>query len=98
MFVKDIRCVIFDRDIQYCKLIELITTDQVIVGSKATLEGFAVWEAFDDALDTYCFLPQEEEKDAEYVDLLLNPERYTGYKGKSAQRIWHTIYMENCFR
>lgn len=65
--------------------------------SAATMEGFAVWEAFDDALDTYCFLP-EEDTEAEYVDLLLNPERYTGYRGKSANRIWHTIYLENCFR
>lgn len=36
--------------------------------------------------------------DEEYVDLLLNPERYTGYKGASAHRIWRSIYMENCFR
>lgn len=29
---------------------------------------------------------------------MLNPERYTGYKGPSAHRIWRNIYMENCFR
>lgn len=29
-----------------------------------------------------------------YVNLLLNPERYTGYKGESARRIWQAIYME----
>ncbi|KAL4714058.1 hypothetical protein ACJJTC_008412 [Scirpophaga incertulas] len=33
-----------------------------------------------------------------YVDLSLNPERYTGYKGPSAHRIWRSIYQENCFR
>uniref|UniRef100_A0A1B6FD23 Uncharacterized protein n=1 Tax=Cuerna arida TaxID=1464854 RepID=A0A1B6FD23_9HEMI len=65
--------------------------------SAATMEEFALWQAFDDALDTYCFLP-EEDGEAEYVDLLLNPERYTGYRGNSAQRIWHSIYKENCFR
>lgn len=32
------------------------------------------------------------------MDLLLNPERYTGYKGHSAHRIWRSIYKENCFR
>lgn len=32
------------------------------------------------------------------MDLTLNPERYTGYKGRSAHRIWHSIYKENCFR
>lgn len=32
-----------------------------------------------------------------YVDLLANPERYTGYKGESAARIWTAIYDENCF-
>ena len=33
-----------------------------------------------------------------YVNLLLNPERYTGYKGQSARRIWQAIYMEGCFK
>lgn len=36
--------------------------------------------------------------DAEYVDLLLNPERYTGYKGPDAWKIWNSIYEENCFK
>ncbi|KAG8516612.1 ERO1-like protein beta, partial [Galemys pyrenaicus] len=35
---------------------------------------------------------------AQYVDLLLNPERYTGYKGSSAWRVWNSIYEENCFK
>lgn len=33
-----------------------------------------------------------------YVDLILNPERYTGYSGRSPLRIWRAIYHENCFR
>lgn len=31
-----------------------------------------------------------------YVNLRLNPERYTGYIGPSARRIWDAIYSENC--
>ncbi|KAL0301296.1 UNVERIFIED_CONTAM: Endoplasmic reticulum oxidoreductin-1 [Sesamum radiatum] len=31
-----------------------------------------------------------------YVNLQLNPERYTGYTGPSARRIWDAIYAENC--
>ena len=31
-----------------------------------------------------------------YVNLLLNPERYTGYSGPSARRIWDAVYAENC--
>ncbi|XP_002974086.2 endoplasmic reticulum oxidoreductin-2 [Selaginella moellendorffii] len=33
-----------------------------------------------------------------YVNLVLNPERYTGYIGASAHRIWDTIYKMNCFK
>uniref|UniRef100_A0A8C9G7F1 Endoplasmic reticulum oxidoreductase 1 beta n=1 Tax=Pavo cristatus TaxID=9049 RepID=A0A8C9G7F1_PAVCR len=40
----------------------------------------------------------ERSPDAQYVDLLLNPERYTGYKGPSAWRVWNSIYEENCFK
>lgn len=65
--------------------------------SAATYEEFALWKAYDDAQDNFCVM-NEEDKGAEYVDLLLNPERYTGYKGKSAHRIWNSIYLENCFR
>jgi ERO1-like protein alpha len=35
---------------------------------------------------------------AEYVDLVRNPERYTGYSGYNATRIWLAIYQENGFR
>lgn len=60
-------------------------------------EDLVLWKAYDDAQDNFCVLDDNDE-DAEYVDLLLNPERYTGYKGPSAHRIWNSIYMENCFR
>ncbi len=33
-----------------------------------------------------------------YVNLVKNPERYTGYKGDSALKVWKSIYQENCFK
>lgn len=65
--------------------------------SAASYKEFELWKEHDDAQDNFC-VAQEDSGDAEYVDLLLNPERYTGYKGESAHRIWRSIYMENCFR
>lgn len=59
-------------------------------------KGFEKWADFDEQHDNFCIL-EDHENGCEYVDLTLNPERYTGYRGKSAQRIWNTIYMENCF-
>lgn len=35
--------------------------------------------------------------EGDYVDLSLNPERFTGYAGPSAHRVWKAIYEENCF-
>ncbi|KAI0630347.1 endoplasmic oxidoreductin [Trametes polyzona] len=43
----------------------------------------------------FCFLDDMTEGD--YVDLTLNPERFTGYAGPSAHRVWKAIYEENCF-
>ncbi|KAG0576259.1 hypothetical protein KC19_5G067400 [Ceratodon purpureus] len=40
---------------------------------------------------------ETESGDLTYVNLLLNPEKYTGYKGESARRIWEAIYAQNCF-
>lgn len=65
--------------------------------SPASYEEFERWKTHDDAQDNFC-VNNDESEDSEYVDLLLNPERYTGYKGKSSHRIWHSIYKENCFR
>ncbi|KAF8315970.1 hypothetical protein F5887DRAFT_953167 [Amanita rubescens] len=43
----------------------------------------------------FCFLDDQTEGD--YYDLTLIPERYTGYTGPHAHRIWRAIYEENCF-
>ncbi|OLY84107.1 Endoplasmic reticulum oxidoreductin-1 [Smittium mucronatum] len=32
-----------------------------------------------------------------WVDLVDNPEKFTGYAGSSANQIWMTIYQHNCF-
>lgn len=65
--------------------------------SASNMEDFALWQAYDDAQDLYCTLP-DEDGEAQYVDLQLNPERYTGYKGNHAHKVWRVIYKENCFR
>ena len=40
----------------------------------------------------------DEEEDAySFIDLLKNPERYTGYSGPSARRIWDFVYSQTCF-
>lgn len=54
---------------------------------------FRAWERDD---DEFCQLDGEGESGV-YVDLLENPERFTGYAGPSANRVWQAIYEENCF-
>ncbi|MGH0135085.1 UNVERIFIED_CONTAM: hypothetical protein FKN15_013465 [Acipenser sinensis] len=66
--------------------------------SNQSKEAFVEWARHDDAKDHFCELDDETSPDAEYVDLLFNPERYTGYKGPSAWRVWNSIYEENCFK
>uniref|UniRef100_A0A3B4AE94 Uncharacterized protein n=1 Tax=Periophthalmus magnuspinnatus TaxID=409849 RepID=A0A3B4AE94_9GOBI len=66
--------------------------------SNQSKKAFADWARHDDAQEHFCELDDETSPDAEYVDLLLNPERFTGYKGASAWRVWNSIYEENCFK
>mmetsp|Transcript_19631 Transcript_19631/g.24283 ORF Transcript_19631/g.24283 Transcript_19631/m.24283 type:complete len:248 (-) Transcript_19631:1036-1779(-) len=33
-----------------------------------------------------------------YIDLIRNPEKYTGYDGEKARRVWRAIHEENCFQ
>ena len=45
----------------------------------------------------FCVIEDERSSDGTYVNLLKNPEAFTGYAGDSAARIWNAIYKENCF-
>ncbi|RKO86996.1 endoplasmic reticulum oxidoreductin 1, partial [Blyttiomyces helicus] len=45
----------------------------------------------------FCLVEDEATSDGAYVNLLKNPERFTGYAGESPARIWDAIYNENCF-
>ncbi|CCW64636.1 unnamed protein product [Phytomonas sp. EM1] len=38
-----------------------------------------------------------KDDNAEYVDLLQNPEANTGFIGPMAAKVWQAIYKENCF-
>lgn len=46
----------------------------------------------------YC-VPEDEGASGkgDYVSLVDNPERFTGYMGAGARQVWDAIYRENCF-
>jgi ERO1-like protein beta len=46
----------------------------------------------------YC-VPEDESHGStgDYVSLIENPERFTGYAGAGAENVWKSIYRENCF-
>ncbi|KAM9860973.1 ERO1-like protein alpha [Aulostomus maculatus] len=66
--------------------------------SDETREFLQAWSKHDDEAERFCVLDDEESPDSQYVDLLLNPERFTGYSGPEAWIIWNSIYEENCFK
>uniref|UniRef100_A0A8C3SDW5 ERO1-like protein alpha n=1 Tax=Chelydra serpentina TaxID=8475 RepID=A0A8C3SDW5_CHESE len=66
--------------------------------SEETQRAMLQWTQHEDSSDNFCEADDVQSPDAEYVDLLLNPERYTGYKGPEAWKIWNSIYEENCFK
>ncbi|XP_040899374.1 ERO1-like protein alpha [Toxotes jaculatrix] len=66
--------------------------------SDETREALLSWSKHDDEAERFCVVDDEESPDSQYVDLLLNPERFTGYRGPEAWQIWNSIYEENCFK
>ncbi|KAI0178778.1 endoplasmic oxidoreductin [Hypoxylon sp. FL1284] len=56
---------------------------------------------YDDECDErdYC-VPEDESAGGkgDYVSLVHNPERFTGYAGDGAKMVWDAIYRENCFQ
>lgn len=55
---------------------------------------------YDDECDErdYC-VPEDEGTGSkgDYVSLVDNPERFTGYAGEGTKQVWDAIYRENCF-
>ncbi|RFU28362.1 hypothetical protein B7463_g7960, partial [Scytalidium lignicola] len=54
---------------------------------------------YDDECDDrdYCVPEDEGSGKGDYVSLVDNPERFTGYAGEGARQVWSAIYSENCF-
>lgn len=50
-----------------------------------------------EAADRAWAIADNDSPTLEYVDLVRNPEGYTGYAGPKAHRIWRSVYEENCF-
>ncbi len=40
---------------------------------------------------------EDEKVEYSYINLQRNGEKYTGYKGEHANRIWGSIYAQSCF-
>uniref|UniRef100_A0A3P9Q158 ERO1-like protein alpha n=1 Tax=Poecilia reticulata TaxID=8081 RepID=A0A3P9Q158_POERE len=88
---------IYYYDDDYFFLFIIIITSAFVFSEK-TREALLDWRKHDDKAERFCVIDDEESPDSQYVDLLLNPERYTGYKGPEAWQIWNSIYEENCFK
>lgn len=58
-----------------------------------------VFEADDECDERDYCVPEDEgaASKGDYVSLLNNTERFTGYAGPGARQVWDAIYKENCF-
>lgn len=69
--------------------------------------GAASTDSIDNTIETepieqcedldYSYFDDEHEHNCVYVNLLQNPERFTGYGGNQSFDVWKAIYLENCF-
>ncbi|KAM0932172.1 putative endoplasmic reticulum oxidoreductin 1, ERO1-like superfamily [Dioscorea sansibarensis] len=66
---------------------------QAAVDRTLDSKAFRGWVEID---NPWTYDDETDNAEMTYVNLQLNPERYTGYVGPSARRIWDAIYMENC--
>lgn len=67
--------------------------DRTITPSiKAKLASVSDWKGYRNP-----WMPDENGVEYSYINLLRNGERYTGYKGEHANRVWSAIYQQPCF-
>ena len=69
--------------------------------ARQTGDGAAPFTGWHDVDNPWTWDDEAEPDDAAagwaYVDLRRNPERYTGYGGEHAHRIWKAVYSQPCF-
>jgi ERO1-like protein beta len=72
--------------------------ERPLMGELGTDVGETCIVEYDDEERDYC-VPDDESSTSkgDYVSLLDNPERFTGYSGPSAHQVWEAIYSQNCF-
>eukprot|EP00253_Pinus_taeda_P019913 PITA_19913 len=58
-------------------------------------KAFTGWMEID---NPWTYDDETDNSEMTYVNLQLNPERYTGYIGPSSRRIWDSIYKEHCLK
>jgi ERO1-like protein beta len=46
----------------------------------------------------FCVVEEESSLSGIYIDLVRNPERFTGFAGESSWKVWKAIYEQNCFK
>ncbi|XP_050234205.1 endoplasmic reticulum oxidoreductin-1-like [Mercurialis annua] len=66
---------------------------QAAVDRTLDSKAFRGWTEID---NPWTYDDETDNAEMTYVNLQLNPERYTGYTGPSARRIWDATYSENC--
>ncbi|KAF8561518.1 hypothetical protein P879_09259 [Paragonimus westermani] len=77
-------------DCQLAKVDNSLSEEQKVILDNWTIH---------DAMNEVNFFDLDDDSSGKmiWVDLIKNPERYTGYKGAASNRIWHMIHAENCF-
>ncbi|RIA91737.1 hypothetical protein C1645_692420 [Glomus cerebriforme] len=71
-----------------------------VLGALQTAQAGTLFQPFKKCEYTdqdFCVVEDEADSEGVFVNLLDNPERFTGYAGPSASRVWKSIYEENCF-
>ncbi|MBA0598201.1 hypothetical protein Gorai_007976 [Gossypium raimondii] len=66
---------------------------QAAVDRTLDSKAFRGWTETD---NPWTYDDETDNSEMTYVNLQLNPERYTGYNGTSARRIWDAVYSGNC--
>ncbi|KAI8912844.1 hypothetical protein EDD86DRAFT_274479 [Gorgonomyces haynaldii] len=87
----DLKCVM-----QHCSVEKQEYPQELAKVDRSVSQGFSFVKKCEYKETDFCLVEDEAASMGEWINLVRNPERFTGFSGEESWRVWRAIYGQSC--